>query len=64
MAKMVTVSSADGDLFWIASRQYGDATAWLAIAQANGLVTADLPRGLTTLVVPDFEASFSGGVPI
>ncbi len=63
MPSTVTVSSADGDLFWIASVQYGDATAWLAIAQANGLLTADLPAGLTTLTVPDFEASFSGGVP-
>ncbi len=62
VAKAVTVSGADGDLFWIASREYGDATAWLAIAQANGLVTADLPSGLTTLTVPDFEAGFSGGV--
>ena len=63
MAKTVTVSGADGDLFWVASREYGDATAWLAIAQANGLTTADLPPGLTTLTVPDFQASFSGGVP-
>ncbi len=63
MAKQVAVSAADGDLFWVASREYGDATAWLAIAQANGLTTADLPAGLTTLVVPDWSASFSGWVP-
>ena len=63
MARLVTVSAADGDLFWVASWQYGDATAWLALARANGLVTADLPEGMTTLVVPDWSAGFSGGVP-
>lgn len=63
MAKVVTVSGADVDLFWVAAAQYGDATAWLAIADANGLENADLPSGLTTLTVPDWQASFSGGVP-
>lgn len=63
MTKTLTVSSADGDLFWVASREYGDATAWLTIAQANGLTTADLPAGIAMLVVPDFEVSFSGGAP-
>ena len=62
MANTVTVSGADVDLFWVAAVQYGDSTAWWAIAEANGLVTADLPRGLTTLVVPDWSAGFSGGV--
>lgn len=62
MAKTVTVSGADGDLFWVASVQYGDATAWLALAEANGLVTADLPIGLTMLVVPDWQAGFTAYV--
>jgi len=64
MAKTVTVTpGADVDLFWIAAREWGDASAWLAVAEANGTTSADLPAGITVLAVPAWEARFSGGVP-
>lgn len=63
MAKTITVSSADGDLFRVAAAQYGDWSAWLAIAQANGLKNADI-TGVVTLVLPTYVAStMSGSLP-
>ena len=62
-ATTITVSCADVDLFHVAAVQYGDATAWLAIAEANGMTNADLV-GIETLVIPAWDASFAGGAPI
>ncbi|MDE2354606.1 MAG: hypothetical protein KGL17_06245 [Betaproteobacteria bacterium] len=46
-----TVSTAGGDLQQIAAQQFGDATAWPLIAQANGLNDPKV-QGLQTLVIP------------
>ena len=63
MGTVITVSCADVDLYHVAAVQYGDATAWLAIADANGLTNADI-IGITTLTIPAYDASFSGGAPV
>lgn len=58
-----TVSSAGGDLQKIAAAQFGDATAWPLIAQANGLQDPQV-QGLQTLVIPPAPPSSApvGGV--
>ncbi len=48
---MNKITIAGGNLFAIAAQQYGDATAWLQIARANGLSDPFL-SGLVTLVDP------------
>lgn len=55
-----TVTVAGGTLFDVAAQQYGDATKWPAIAQANGLVDP-LITGVMTLKIPTIAPS-SGGV--
>ena len=55
---MRTITVAGGDLYRIALEQFGDATAWVAIARANGLADPAL-RGVVTLIIP---ASKAGGV--
>jgi phage-related protein len=47
--KSITVGG--GDLYTIASQQYGDATRWTDIATANGL-TDPVLTGINTLVIP------------
>jgi hypothetical protein len=47
--KSITVGG--GDLYTIASQQYGDATRWTDIAAANGL-TDPVLTGINTLVIP------------
>lgn len=47
-----TITVAGGDLFQIASQQYGKAQAWTTIANANGLSDPQL-NGIETLAVPD-----------
>ncbi|QOR55289.1 MAG: hypothetical protein SHS37scaffold220_58 [Phage 67_12] len=46
-----TVATAGGNLFQIAERQYGDAKAWTAIAQANDL-TDPFVQGTQILTIP------------
>jgi hypothetical protein len=48
-AKTITVGG--GDLFTIASQQYGDASRWVDIAKANGLSDPML-IGINTLTIP------------
>ena len=54
------VATAGGNLFDIATKQYGDATAWTALAKANGLTDPFL-TGSATLAVPQ-RSDNSGGV--
>ena len=49
-----------GNLFQIAQKQYGDATAWTGIAKANGL-TDPMIAGVKTLTIPP-QPDVSGGV--
>lgn len=46
-----TVATAGGNLFTIATQQYGDASAWTALAKANGL-TDPFIQGTAVLSVP------------
>ena len=55
---MRTITVAGGDLYRIALEQFGDATAWVAIARANGLTDPTL-RGVVKLSIP---ASKTGAV--
>lgn len=48
-AKTITVGG--GDLYTIASQQYGDAGRWIDIAKANGL-TDPVLTGINTLTIP------------
>lgn len=48
-AKTITVGG--GDLYMIASQQYGDAQRWTDIAAANGLTDPNL-TGIKTLIIP------------
>jgi len=66
-ANLVSVNSPQkrlptvgGNLFQVAQAQYGDATAWTAIAKANG-VTDPFVQGATSLAIPGRPGS-SGGV--
>jgi hypothetical protein len=56
-----TVTVAGGTLYDVAAQQYGDATKWPTIAQANGL-TDPLITGVQTLKIPT-AAPVTGGVP-
>ncbi len=58
---MQTLTVAGGDLFQLAAQYLGDATQWIRIAQLNGLSDPRL-SGLTTLLVPDIDASAGGGI--
>jgi hypothetical protein len=55
-----TIAVAGGNLFAIAEEQYGDATAWTTIANANGLVDPFV-QGVQTLVIPP-QSDQSGGI--
>lgn len=46
-----TITIGGGDLYTIASQQYGDATRWTDIAAANGL-TDPVLTGINTLIIP------------
>jgi len=54
------VTVAGGNLYTIASQQYGDPTSWTAIAKANGL-TDPVLAGVQTVVVPK-QPDTAGGV--
>ena len=55
-----TITVAGGNLFTIAEQQYGDATAWTAIAKANGLSDPFI-TGAQTLKIPT-STDGAGGV--
>ena len=56
-----TITVSGGNLFDIASREYGDGTAWTQIAAANGLTDPQLV-GNITLIIPPYNASGTNGV--
>lgn len=56
-----TVTVGGGNLFDLAAKQYGDATAWTLIAQANRLVDPTL-AGISTLIIPPYSSSAAGGI--
>lgn len=58
---MQTLTVAGGNLFQLSAQYLGDATQWIRIAQLNGLSDPML-LGLTTLLVPDLDASAGGGI--
>lgn len=51
----ITVSPGD-DLFALAARLYGDATAWTLLARANGLTDPVITTS-ATLSVPDYNSA-------
>lgn len=55
-------TGADGTLFHVAARLYGDATEWIRIAQANGVSDPTIV-GTVTLIIPDKPQTPSGGIP-
>lgn len=55
-----TVTTGGGNLFTLASNEYGDAMGWTAIAAANKLTDPDI-SGVATLVIPPFS-NHTGGV--
>lgn len=55
-----SLTVAGGNLFSIASKVYGDATAWAGIAQANGITDPKI-SGIQTIKLPA-TAGDSGGV--
>ncbi|MFC4526422.1 LysM peptidoglycan-binding domain-containing protein [Dyella halodurans] len=55
-----TVTVAGGNLYSIASQQYGDPTSWTAIAKANGL-TDPVLSGVQSVVVPK-QPDTAGGI--
>jgi hypothetical protein len=46
-----TVTQTGGNLYQVAAQQYGDATLWSSIANANGLTDPQL-TGINTLTIP------------
>lgn len=55
-----SIAVAGGNLYRIAEQQYGDATAWTAIAKANGL-TDPFVQGVSTLIIPP-QSDQSAGI--
>jgi hypothetical protein len=53
------VPLAGGNLFSLASKQYGDAMGWTAIAQANGLKDPQV-NGLANLTIPPYNNQTDG----
>ncbi|MBB5189608.1 hypothetical protein HNQ50_000318 [Silvimonas terrae] len=54
-----TVTVSGGNLYDIASKEYGDPTAWTIIANANGLRDPTL-SGVNTLVIPPYNNTTAG----
>lgn len=54
-----SITVPGGNLFDIAAREYGNATAWTIIAQANGLVDPQL-AGITKLTIPPYNGTTGG----
>jgi hypothetical protein len=59
--QIITVSPTDIDLYHVAARYWGDASAWLALATANGM-TDPVITGIQTLVIPPYNPAYTGGV--
>ncbi len=57
--RVITVGG--GNLFDIASKEYGDPSAWTQIAQANNLSDPTLV-GVSTLIIPPYNNGTSGGI--
>ncbi|WP_234775171.1 hypothetical protein [Paraburkholderia tropica] len=57
--RSITVSG--GNLYDLASKEYGDASAWTQIAIANNLSDPTL-SGISTLVIPPYSTTTSGGI--
>ena len=57
--RIITVGG--GNLFDIASKEYGDPSAWTQIAQANNLSDPTL-SGVNTLIIPPYNNGASGGI--
>ncbi|MBB3258226.1 hypothetical protein F4827_003094 [Paraburkholderia bannensis] len=57
--RVVTVGG--GNLFDLASKEYGDPSAWTQIAQANNLSDPTLV-GVNTLIIPPYSNGTSGGI--
>lgn len=53
------VTMAGGDLYHLAANEYGDASAWTAIARANNLTDPEL-TGVNTLTVPPASDNADG----
>ena len=60
---MKTITVSGGNCYALAAQYLGDATQAIRIMIQNGLTDPMLPAGLTTLVIPDVDASQTGGVP-
>lgn len=60
MATQIIVMNAN--LFALAAKYYNDATQWIVIAQANGLIDPFV-QGQMTLVIPA-AAVPTGGLPV
>jgi L-ascorbate metabolism protein UlaG (beta-lactamase superfamily) len=60
---MQTITVAGGNLYALAAKYLLDATQWIRIAQQNGLTDPMLSTVPTTLVIPDIDATATGGVP-
>ncbi|MDE1139978.1 MAG: hypothetical protein PW999_10045 [Paraburkholderia tropica] len=56
-----TITVGGGNLFDIAAKEYGDASAWTQIAQANNLSDPTL-AGVSTLIIPPYNNGTSGGI--
>lgn len=54
-----TVTVGGGNLYDLAAKYYGDATAWTLIAQANGLTDPQI-TGIATLIIPPYNAASAG----
>jgi nucleoid-associated protein YgaU len=61
MAKVKIYTGADGTLFHIAAREYGDATQWVLIAAANK-ISDPIISGTVTLTIPDPPPTSTGGI--
>ena len=62
MARTITVTAADVDLFHVAAREMSDSTQWHLIARANGLTDPRI-SGMMQLTIPVADPSQTGGVP-
>ena len=59
---MRTLVVAGTNLFAVAAAELGDATQWYRIAALNRL-NDPMVFGLTTLQLPDYDSTASGGLP-
>ena len=50
-----------GNLFSLAAKYLNDATQWIQIAQANGLLDPQL-KGVSQLIIPPINPAAGGGV--